>query len=84
MKKSNLLVVPIQSSGGKNIKNITRQSKQEFILNNPQSDTPLNSKDIANLMNEYFTSLTSIITRKYMIAGLMLEWKNNYRTSPRR
>ena len=43
----------------KNIKNITGQSKHEFILNSPQSDTPLNSKDTANLMNEYFTSLTS-------------------------
>ena len=44
----------------KNIKNITGQSKRNlFYINSPQSDTPLNSKDTADLMNEYFTSLTS-------------------------
>jgi hypothetical protein len=43
----------------KNIENVTGKSKQEFILSSPQSDTPLNSKDATNLMNEYFTSLTS-------------------------
>ena len=57
MKRSNQFVAPMQ--WWKNIKNIIGKSNHEFMLSNPHSNVPLNSKETANLMSEYFTSLTS-------------------------
>ena len=43
----------------KNIKKIVGKKHQGFVLMDPATDTPLNPKETANHMNDFFTNLTS-------------------------
>ena len=42
-----------------NIKRIVGKKREHFVLTNPETDAPLNSKETANLINDFFTSLTN-------------------------
>ena len=42
-----------------NIKRIVGKKREHFVLTNPETDAPLNSKETTNLINYFFTSLTN-------------------------